>query len=147
MKPEIKNLLLACFQSKELFLDLYFENCICIAISEDYDVYELTKYQRIDFKLAGVLFYNKEANLIQVFGVDPRHRGKRYGFFLLKYVTQYLIPEIRPKGTIIRLHVRVSNKKAIDLYQGLGFQIEERVESYYQYTDDIEDAYLMSYST
>lgn len=145
MKPEIKNLLLSCFQPKELYLDLYFSNCLCFAISDDYEIYELKKNHIVDFKLAGVLFYNKDANLIQIFGVDPNLRGKKYGYYLLKYLVEDFLPENRSRGTIVKLHVRVSNTKAIELYTKVGFKIDERTESYYKYTDDEEDAYLMSY--
>ena len=141
MREQIKNLLKSSFVDKELFLNKYFSNCKCFAISTEYQVYELARWTPITFEIAGVMFYNEDNNLIQIFAVDPKYRGKRYGYYLLKY----LLEDYVPNDEEIILNVRISNTNAISLYKSFGFNIKSELDNYYEYTGIPENAYLMSF--
>ena len=142
MREEIKKLLKSSFEDKELFLNKYFDNCKCIAISDEYEIYELERWTPIPFNLVGVLFYNNKTSFINIFAVNSQYRGKKYGYCLLKYLTEDYIQQ----GREIFLHVRVNNENAIRLYSSFGFSIIETVKDYYNYTNSIEDGYLMSFN-
>ena len=69
--------------------------------------------------------------------VEPKLRGQGIGTILFGE----LIKAVKKRGaTSITLEVRPSNKAAIELYKGFGFQIVEREENYYE----DEDAWIMA---
>lgn len=75
---------------------------------------------------------------ITTIGVDKKFQGCGYGKILMDKcaeITKHL------GYTNINLEVRISNTKAISLYQKCGFKIVATRKNYYQ--DNHEDAYLM----
>lgn len=79
-----------------------------------------------------------EQSQITTIGIDPAYQRLGLGRMLM----EEMIAFARKQGAIVMsLEVRVSNDKAISLYQGLGFQKEAIRKNYYQ--DNNEDAYLM----
>uniref|UniRef100_A0A6C0BF05 N-acetyltransferase domain-containing protein n=1 Tax=viral metagenome TaxID=1070528 RepID=A0A6C0BF05_9ZZZZ len=139
MRPDVRKILESSFLKRELFLNLYFENCKCYVISTEYEIYCLEKYDSINFEIAGVLFYNESKDLIQIFAVDPQFRGKKYG----KYLLQFIVSNYSDKT--ITLHVRISNEAAIGLYKKAGFIETSCIHNYYEYTGISEDAFQMEY--
>ncbi|MGQ9617361.1 MAG: ribosomal protein S18-alanine N-acetyltransferase [Candidatus Aminicenantia bacterium] len=78
-----------------------------------------------------------EAHLSNI-AVDPLHRGKGIGRFILEKV----IESIRKKGAkFITLEVRVSNRIAIALYTRMNFKIAGIRKNYY--INPVEDAFIM----
>ena len=67
--------------------------------------------------------------------VDEHHRGKKIGKALL-YAALHGF-----EGKCIMLHVRWTNKQAIELYKKVGFLTLNRIRKYYQ--NPIEDAWEM----
>ncbi|WP_297464290.1 ribosomal protein S18-alanine N-acetyltransferase [Thermococcus sp.] len=74
---------------------------------------------------------------IMSIAVDPSYRGNGIGSALLTEVIERLINR---GARYIGLEVRVSNERAIKLYESLGFRKIKRVIGYYA---DGEDAYYM----
>jgi [ribosomal protein S18]-alanine N-acetyltransferase len=70
--------------------------------------------------------------------VDPPHRGRGVGTMLLERLFELTADDARRGYT---LEVRVSNRKAIDLYERLGFAARGVRRGYY--TDNREDALIM----
>lgn len=79
-----------------------------------------------------------EQSQITTIGVDQAFQGQGYGKMLLEKA----IDLAKQTGCeIMSLEVRVSNKKAIGLYEKMGFQKEAVRSDYYQ--DNHENAFLM----
>ena len=75
---------------------------------------------------------------ITTLGIRKEYQGKGYA----KILMDACINATRQRGyTSITLEVRVSNNRAIHLYEGFDFQIVATRKNYYQ--DTHEDAYLM----
>jgi ribosomal-protein-alanine N-acetyltransferase len=70
--------------------------------------------------------------------VDPDHRGRGVATMLLERLFHLTADDARRGYT---LEVRVSNRKAIDLYERLGFHSRGLRRGYY--TDNREDALIM----
>jgi ribosomal-protein-alanine N-acetyltransferase len=70
--------------------------------------------------------------------VDPEHRGRGVATMLLERLFDLTADDARRGYT---LEVRVSNGKAIDLYERLGFRSRGLRRGYY--TDNREDALIM----
>jgi len=64
------------------------------------------------------LWIHDEAMQITTLGVDPQYQNKGYGKALLDYA---LLKAIQEVASMITLEVRVSNQKAIHLYESAGF--------------------------
>ena len=80
---------------------------------------------------------NSDTAEIESLAVDPENRRQGIATILLIK----LLGSIKKRGaTFIILEVRPSNKVAIELYKGFGFQIVEREENYYE----DEDAWIMA---
>ncbi|MBR4152937.1 MAG: ribosomal protein S18-alanine N-acetyltransferase [Selenomonadaceae bacterium] len=80
---------------------------------------------------------NSDTAEIESLAVDPEYRRQGIATILLIK----LINAIKKRGaTFIILEVRPSNKAAIELYKGFGFQIVEREKDYYL----DEDAWIMA---
>lgn len=75
---------------------------------------------------------------ITTIAVKSNYRGLKYSKVLMNFVDNLCI-----KNNVdqISLEVRVSNIKAINLYEGFGFKMSGIRKDYYQ--DNHEDAYLM----
>jgi ribosomal-protein-alanine N-acetyltransferase len=84
------------------------------------------------------LWDNGDIAQITTLGVDQTHQNQGIGKKMMLYVMQLCLSHHIENLT---LEVRVSNLKAIHLYQTLGFTIQTTRKQYY--TDNYEDAYLM----
>jgi ribosomal-protein-alanine N-acetyltransferase len=75
---------------------------------------------------------------ITTIAVKSNYRGLKYSKVLMNFVDNLCV-----KNNVdqISLEVRVSNIKAINLYEGFGFKMSGIRKDYYQ--DNHEDAYLM----
>lgn len=81
-----------------------------------------------------------EAELITI-SIDPYHQKQGYGEFLL----EQLIEICRDKNLErLFLEVRISNHRAIRLYEKKGFKTYARRKNYYPTHDGREDAILMT---
>ena len=79
-----------------------------------------------------------EQSQILSIGIDQNYQGKGLGKELLLWALTYLSDH---QVCNVTLEVRVSNRKAISLYQSVGFEKKAVRKNYYQ--DNHEDAYLM----
>ncbi|AIF69162.1 30S ribosomal protein S18 [Palaeococcus pacificus DY20341] len=84
----------------------------------------------------GYLRPDLEGHVMSI-AVDPLYRGNGIGRALMIAVIDKLI---RLGARYVGLEVRVSNERAIKLYEKLGFKKVKRVHKYYS---DGEDAYYM----
>jgi len=85
----------------------------------------------------GVWMMYEQAQITTI-GVDPRFQRRGYG----RYMMEAMLANARAHGCeTMSLEVRVSNNKAIALYESLNFQRKAIRKNYYQ--DNNEDAYLM----
>ena len=91
-------------------------------------------------KIVGyVIAYHKAEGVIDFdsLAVDKKYRKLGIG----KKLVSFALNRFRKKGLKkASLEVRKSNKKAISLFQNLGFKITKVIKHYYK---DREDAYLM----
>ena len=67
--------------------------------------------------------------------VDPKDQNKGIATKLIKYIIS--MAKNKKKKNVC-LEVRYSNKKAIDLYEKLGFKITKKLLDYYKHEDGIE---------
>ena len=79
-----------------------------------------------------------EQSQITTIGIDPLYQRQGLGEYLMKEIIDFAIQE---GCEVMSLEVRISNEKAIALYQKLGFENQAIRKDYYQ--DNHEDAYLM----
>ncbi|ASJ02160.1 ribosomal-protein-alanine N-acetyltransferase RimI [Thermococcus profundus] len=101
------------------------------------DTFLVAEYNgRIIGYVMGYLRPDLEGHIMSI-AVDPEYRGNGIGSALLREVIERLINR---GARYIGLEVRVSNEKAIKLYERFGFRKVKRVIGYYS---DGEDAYYM----
>ena len=79
-----------------------------------------------------------EQSQITTIGIDPLYQRQGLGEYLMKEIIDFAIQE---GCEVMSLEVRISNEKAIALYQKLGIENQAIRKDYYQ--DNHEDAYLM----
>ena len=93
-----------------------------------------------DGALVGYLIVSRYVDAWHVMNVavDPDHRGRGVATMLLERLFDLTADDARRGYT---LEVRVSNGKAIDLYERLGFRSRGIRRAYY--TDNREDALIM----
>jgi [ribosomal protein S18]-alanine N-acetyltransferase len=115
--------------SREQFLDELINNPFAL-----YYVYEK---EGLIVAYVG-LWDNGDIAQITTLGVDQNHQNQGIGKKMMLYVIELCLSHHIENLT---LEVRVSNSKAIHLYQTLGFSIQTTRKQYY--TDNYEDAYLM----
>ena len=91
-------------------------------------------------ELLGYLIISRYVDAWHVMNVavDPDHRGRGVATMLLERLFDLTADDARRGYT---LEVRVSNEKAIDLYERLGFRSRGLRRGYY--TDNREDALIM----
>ncbi|MEM2856663.1 MAG: N-acetyltransferase [Candidatus Nitrosocaldaceae archaeon] len=87
-----------------------------------------------NFKKLGFV---KKGHVVSI-AVNHEHRGKKIGKALMEESISAMVAK---KCDEVYLEVRISNSIAINLYNGLGFEIKSRLRGYYR---DGEDAYLMA---
>jgi len=93
-----------------------------------------------DGTLVGYLIVSRYVDAWHVMNVavDPDHRGRGVATVLLERLFDLTVDDSRRGYT---LEVRVSNRKAIELYERLGFRSRGVRRGYY--TDNREDALIM----
>jgi len=64
--------------------------------------------------------------------VAPEHRGERYG--------KRLVAEVADEYGSVTCHARTTNESALAFYQGIGFEVVRRIDSYYE---DRGDAFYL----
>ena len=79
--------------------------------------------------------YGKEKASIFGYGILPKYQGKGYGIGLINYVLRQLIEE---KITEVTLQVSSNSKKAMKIYDYLGFQVISQYD-YYGYDIELEE--------
>uniref|UniRef100_A0A7S3PRE8 N-acetyltransferase domain-containing protein n=1 Tax=Aplanochytrium stocchinoi TaxID=215587 RepID=A0A7S3PRE8_9STRA len=79
---------------------------------------------RLETKEDGEMMY------IMTLGVLPKYRGMGIGTKLVEYITECAKTVYHCKG--VRLHVWVTNTKAMDFYKKLGFTVGEVAKGYYK---------------
>ena len=79
-----------------------------------------------------------EQSQITTIGIDPHYQRRGLGRALLEAMIDFALQQ---DCQVMSLEVRISNQKALSLYQSLGFQTKAIRKNYYQ--DNHEDAYLM----
>jgi ribosomal protein S18 acetylase RimI-like enzyme len=60
--------------------------------------------------------------------VDQRYRGEGFG--------ERLIARVAENHTSVTCHARTTNEEAIGFYQHLGFEIQRRIDNYYEDSGD-----------
>lgn len=81
---------------------------------------------------------NNEAHITNI-GVDPAYRGLGWGEALLISMLRHACGQ---DASFTSLEVRISNQRAINLYEKYAFQIVGRKSGYYH--DNHEDAHIMA---
>lgn len=128
------------------FKDMKNINEQCLAENYSAELWEATVLRRNSFilevenKIVGYCLVNEDG-IIFSFAILENYRGKGLGEKLLREVINHLT-NISVKYSYLRestLQVRVSNKRAISLYEKLGFQMKNKLPEYYA---DGEDGYL-----
>lgn len=64
--------------------------------------------------------------------VDPDHRGEGFG--------RRLVAAVADDHSTVTCHARTTNDSALEFYQHLGFEIQRRIDNYYE---DNGDAYYL----
>ena len=84
------------------------------------------------------LWINEDALQITTLGVDTAYQNRGYGKALVQYAVDHAESI---SAAVITLEVRISNQKAIQLYESFGFKRAALRKQYYSHPD--EDAILM----
>ncbi len=79
-----------------------------------------------DEELIGILDLAPEKSYIQNIGVSPAHRGNGYGTEMLRFCLKLFKDG---GGETARIGVHVDNKRAIHIYEKLGFTIAEQTQT------------------
>lgn len=107
----------------------------------DFLYHPFSKYFKLLFyeKIIGYcgLWLIDDSCQITTIAIDPSYQGQGFGKIILEYIFDYLRKQ---NCQDITLEVRISNTKAIKLYERFGFEIVSIRKKYYE---NGEDAYLM----
>ncbi len=122
---------------RESFREEYPRGVFLVFLENNPDTFLVAEHNgRVVGYVMGYLRPDLEGHIMSI-AVDPSYRGNGIGSALLTEVIERLIN----KGArYIGLEVRVSNEKAIKLYERFGFKRIKRIIGYYA---DGEDAYYM----
>ena len=88
-------------------------------------------------EIIGYIIGSKGFHRITISSLAVKRRYRRKG--IATSLVNELIKQVQPKFKMLELQVRVSNGKALALYNKLGFQRVKTIPSYYQ---DGEEAFL-----
>lgn len=86
---------------------------------------------RSDDTLIGFATVRRDGYILFL-AVDPEYRGQGFG--------RRLVARVADEHTAVTCHARTTNEQAIGFYRSLGFEIQRRVEGYYE---DSGDAYFL----
>lgn len=121
---------------RQTFIDCLAENHECWVVVEPYTSAYTIAHAIL---LVGV----DSAELLNI-SVDPSQQGRGVGRLLLDHMLRR--SRTKPIDSVF-LEVRVSNKRAINLYESVGFKLVSRRKDYYRH-DELgrEDAFVLSLS-
>jgi len=108
-------------QRRPFFTDAYRRSTTYLFVADD-DVVAFASVRRDGY----VLFL----------AVDPAHRGRGFG--------ERLITDVVAEYTSVSCHARTTNERALGFYEHLGFEVERRIDGYYE---DGGDAYYLTLGT
>lgn len=86
---------------------------------------------RSDDTLVGFATVRRDGYILFL-AVDPEYRSQGFG--------RRLIARVAEKHKAVTCHARTTNEQAIEFYRSLGFEIQRRVDGYYE---DSGDAYYL----
>lgn len=78
---------------------------------------------RPDDELIGFVTVRRDGYVLFL-AIDPAHRGKGFG--------RELIAAAAEDHQTVSCHARTTNEAAIEFYEHIGFEIERRVDNYYE---------------
>ncbi len=129
--PEISRIEVKSFREK------YPRGIFMVFLENNPDTFLVAEYNgRVVGYVMAYLRPDLEGHIMSI-AVDPEYRGNGIGKALMLEVMERLV---KKGAQYIGLEVRVSNERAIKLYEGLGFRKVKRIIGYYA---DGEDAYYM----
>ncbi len=129
--PEISRIEVKSFKEK------YPRGIFMMFLENNPDTFLVAEYNgRVIGYVMAYLRPDLEGHIMSI-AVDPEYRGNGIGKALMLEVMERLV---KKGAQYIGLEVRVSNEKAIKLYEKLGFRKVKRIIGYYA---DGEDAYYM----
>ncbi|NJE05305.1 ribosomal-protein-alanine N-acetyltransferase [Thermococcus sp. M36] len=122
---------------RESFREEYPRGVFLVFLENNPETFLVAEHSgRVVGYVMGYLRPDLEGHIMSI-AVDPAYRGKGIGSALLTEVIERLI---KKGARYIGLEVRVSNERAIKLYESFGFRKIKRIIGYYA---DGEDAYYM----
>lgn len=122
---------------RESFREAYPRGIFLVFLETNPDTFLVAEYNgRVIGYVMAYLRPDLEGHIMSI-AVDKRYRGNGIGSALLTEAIERLIER---GARYIGLEVRVSNEKAIKLYERFGFRRVKRIIGYYS---DSEDAYYM----
>ncbi|HHI00122.1 MAG TPA: ribosomal-protein-alanine N-acetyltransferase [Thermococcus litoralis] len=122
---------------RQSFREQYPRGLFLMFLEANPETFLVAEYNgRIVGYVMGYLRPDREGHIMSI-AVDPLYRGNGIGKALMEVVIDRLI---KRGARYIGLEVRVSNERAIKLYEKLGFKKMKIIKGYYS---DGEDAYYM----
>ncbi|WP_297534776.1 ribosomal protein S18-alanine N-acetyltransferase [Thermococcus sp.] len=122
---------------RESFREAYPRGIFLVFLENNPDTFLVAEYNgKVIGYVMAYLRPDLEGHIMSI-AVDKRYRGNGIGSALLTEAIERLIER---GARYIGLEVRVSNEKAIKLYERFGFKKVKRIIGYYS---DGEDAYYM----
>ncbi|WP_297508134.1 ribosomal protein S18-alanine N-acetyltransferase [Thermococcus sp.] len=122
---------------RESFREAYPRGIFLVFLENNPDTFLVAEYNgKVIGYVMAYLRPDLEGHIMSI-AVDPAYRGNGIGSALLTEAIERLI---KRGARYIGLEVRVSNEKAIRLYERFGFKKVKRIVGYYA---DGEDAYYM----
>lgn len=124
---------------QQLFTSCWSEADFLYELNEnDFSLNYVIEQDHMIVGYVGIWLMYEQAQITTI-GVDPQYQ--RQG--IAKTMMKTMIDLAKSHGcTMMSLEVRISNEKAIRLYESLGFKNVGIRKNYYQ--DNFEDAYLMT---
>ncbi len=108
-------------QRRGFFTDAYKRSRVYALVEPAYDGDELLGFAA-----------TRRDGYILFLAVDPEHRRRGFG--------RRLVAAVAEDHNSVTCHARASNDAALDFYERLGFEIQRRVDNYYE---DHGDAYYL----
>ena len=107
-------------QRRKFFVDAYRRSTVYLYVAEG------EKERLIGFAAA------RRDGYILFLAVDKRFRGEGFG--------ERLVARVADNHSSVTCHARATNESALSFYRHLGFEVERRIENYYE---DGGDAYYL----
>jgi ribosomal protein S18 acetylase RimI-like enzyme len=93
-------------------------------------VYALVE-RGVEERLVGFAATRRDGYILFL-AVDPEYRGEGFG--------KRLVARVADEHSSVSCHARATNEQALEFYQHVGFEIQRRVDNYYE---DRGDAYYL----